>query len=128
MKVEINKNVLEHMLVNCQNFLDKKDSSSITSHVLLVSEDGNFKIKATDYEIGIFMQTSNYKSLQDGKASANGKKILDMVKVLKDDDVTLEVVEDNLIINQKRLTINFLCSTLKNILISLQLRINQNLR
>jgi DNA polymerase-3 subunit beta len=101
MKVEINKNVLEHMLVNCQNFLDKKDSSSITSHVLLVSEDGNFKIKATDYEIGIFMQTSNYKAIHDGKASANGKKILDMVKVLKDDDVTLEVIEDNLIISQK---------------------------
>jgi DNA polymerase-3 subunit beta len=101
MKIKINKNVLEHMLINCQNFLDKKDSSSITSHILLVSEDNIFKIKATDYEIGIFMQTSNYKSIEDGKASANGKKILDMIKVLKDDDVTLEVTKNNLIIKQK---------------------------
>ncbi len=102
MKVEINKNVLEHMLVNCQNFLDKKDSSSITSHVLLVSEEGDFKIKATDYEIGIFMKTTNYKSLEDGKASANGKKLLDIVKILKDDDVLLEIIDDSLYIKQNR--------------------------
>jgi len=100
MKIEINKNVLEHMLVNCQNFLDKKDSSSITSHVLLESSNNNFKIKATDYEIGIAMQTTNYKVKEDGKASANGKKLLNIIKVLKDDDISLEIENDSLHIKQ----------------------------
>ena len=100
MKIEINKNVLEHMLINCQNFLDKKDSSSITSHVLLESSNNNFKIKATDYEIGIAMQTTNYKVKEDGKASANGKKLLNIIKVLKDDDISLEIENDSLHIKQ----------------------------
>lgn len=102
MKIEINKNVLEHMLVNCQNFIDKKDSSSITSHVLLKSSDNNFKVKATDYEIGIAMQTTNYKTIEDGKATANGKKLLDIIKILKDDDISLEIKEDSLHIKQGR--------------------------
>jgi DNA polymerase-3 subunit beta len=100
MEININKNVLEHMLINCQNFLDKKDSSSITSHVLLLSFDNNFTIKATDYEMGISMQTTNYKVIEDGKASSNGKKILDIVKILKDEDIILKREKDSLIIKQ----------------------------
>ena len=107
MKIEINKNVLEHMIVNAQNFLDKKDESSITSHLLLNSENGNFTIKASDYEIGISMQTTNYTALQDGKASANGKKLLESIKPLTDDDVTLEVVDDQLLVKQRKRKITF---------------------
>ncbi len=102
MKIEINKNVLEHMLINAQNFLDKKDESSITSHVLLISSNGKFTIKASDYEIGLSMQTTNYNPITDGIASANGKKILDSVKPLDDEDVTLEVSDEQLILRQDK--------------------------
>ena len=102
MKIEINKNVLEHMLVNAQNFLDKKDESSITSHILFNCENGNFTIKASDYELGISMETTNFNPITDGKASANGKKILDSVKPLDDDDVLLEVIDNHLVLRQDR--------------------------
>ncbi len=107
MKVEINKNVLEHMIVNAQNFLDKKDESSITSHLLLNSQNGTFTIKASDYEMGISMQTTNYTPIEDGKASANGKKLLESIKPLTDDDVTLEVIEDQLFLRQGKRKITF---------------------
>ncbi len=107
MKIEINKNVLEHMVVNAQNFLDKKDESSITSHVLLSSIDGNFTIKASDYEIGISMQTTNYNPIIDGMASANGKKLLDSIKPLDDEDVTIEVDGEQLLLKQGKRKITF---------------------
>jgi len=102
MKIEINKNVLEQMLINSQNFLDKKDESSITSHILLSSENGNFTVKASDYELGISMQTTNFNPIVDGKASANGKKLLDSVKPLDDDDIILEVIDNYLVLRQDK--------------------------
>ncbi len=53
MKVSIKKSILENMLLNIQPYLEKKDLSQITSHVLLMTEESQFVIKATDYEIGL---------------------------------------------------------------------------
>ena len=61
MKVLIKKSVLETMLLNKQAYLEKKDLSQITSHVLLLSEDGQFTLKATDYEIGLCYFTKEVK-------------------------------------------------------------------
>jgi len=102
MNIAINKNVLEHMLVNAQSFLDKKDSSQITSHILLHAQENNLKIKATDFEIGISMDTNNVKIDLDGTATANGKKLLDIIKILKDEEVLLKVENDFLHIKQNK--------------------------
>ncbi len=102
MNIAINKNVLEHMLINAQSFLDKKDSSQITSHVLLHALDGNLTIKATDFEIGISMDTTNIQVALPGLATANGKKLLDIIKILKDDEVLLKVENDFLFIKQNK--------------------------
>ncbi|MCH9812741.1 MAG: DNA polymerase III subunit beta [Epsilonproteobacteria bacterium] len=102
MNIEINKNVLEHMLINAQSFLDKKDSSQITSHVLLNATGLDLKIKATDFEIGLVMETTNIQIEEPGLASANGKKLLDIVKILKDDNISLKTENDFLHIKQKR--------------------------
>jgi len=101
MKININKNVLEHMLINTQNFIEKKDSSSITSHILMEVKNETLTIKATDFEIGICLKTNNFKPIEEGLASANGRKILNMVKVLKDEDLTIQTEDNNLIILQK---------------------------
>lgn len=103
MKVLIKKSVLETMLLNTQAYLEKKDLSQITSHVLLLSEDGQFTLKATDYEIGLCYFTKEVKVVTTGNATANGKKLLDIVKSLKDakeDDITLETINDYLYIKQ----------------------------
>ncbi len=102
MNIEINKNVLENMLINSQSFLDKKDSSQITSHILLNATGLDLKLKATDQEIGLIMETTNIKTIETGLASANGKKLLDIVKILKDDTISLKTDDDFLHIKQKR--------------------------
>ena len=102
MNIAINKNVIEHILINAQSFLDKKDSSQITSHVLLNAQDGNLTVKATDFEIGISMDTKNLQIALPGQATANGKKLLDIIKILKDEEVLLKVENDFLFIRQNK--------------------------
>jgi DNA polymerase-3 subunit beta len=102
MNISINKNVLENMLVNSLSFLDKKDSSQITSHILINAHDGMIDIKATDYEIGIEMESKNVNIALPGVATANGKKLLDVVKMLKDEDINLKTEADFLYIKQHR--------------------------
>ena len=100
MKVSIKKSILENMLLNIQPYLEKKDLSQITSHVLLLSEDNLFTLKATDYEIGLSYHTPEIQMIVSGEATANGKKLLDIIKSLKDDEVILETINDYLFIKQ----------------------------
>jgi len=100
MKFTIAKSTLESLLVNTQPFLEKKDTSQITSHVLLIVNDNEMIIKATDKEIGLKTTTKHVDIQSDGKATANGKKLLDIIRILKEDKITLETVEDTLHIKQ----------------------------
>lgn len=100
MKVAINKNVLETVLINTQPYLEKKDLSQITSHLYISANENSFVVKATDYEIGLEFFTKNVKIAAEGIATANGKKLLDIIKGLKDDDVILETINDYLYIKQ----------------------------
>ena len=103
MKVFIKKSILETMLLNIQPYLEKKDLSQITSHVLLYAQDGQLTLKATDYEIGLSYITKEVKTPSLGLATANGKKFLDIIKSLKDskeDDIILETINDYLYIKQ----------------------------
>lgn len=101
MKVFINKNVLESIVINTNPYLEKRDLSAITSHIYICAKDGVLNIKATDYEIGLAYKLSNAKIIDDGIATANGKKLLDIIKSLKDEDVLLETMNNYLYIKQK---------------------------
>ena len=100
MKISINKSVLETILLNTGAYLEKKDLSQITSHLYISSNDEEFIVKATDYEIGLEFKTKNIKIIDSGVATANGKKLLDIIKILKDDEVVLETINDYLYIKQ----------------------------
>jgi len=100
MKISINKNVLETVLLNTQPYLEKKDLSQITSHLYISSLEDTFVVKATDFEIGLEFTTKNIKIIDAGVATANGKKLLDIIKILKDDEVILETINDYLYIKQ----------------------------
>ena len=102
MQIIINKSVLEQILINSQNFIDKKDASQITSHILLYVNETELLSKATDFETGISIQTTNLEIIQSGLATANGKKLLDIVKILKDENLTLQTDADFLHIKQNR--------------------------
>lgn len=101
MRISINKNILESMLIALSPYLEKKDLSAITSHILINVNNGSLNIEATDYEIGLNTTSKNIQILDEGNATANGKKLLNIIKILKDGDVALETVGDFLFIKQK---------------------------
>ena len=100
MIITIAKTVIENILIHASPFLEKKDTSQITSHIYLNASNGTLTVKATDNEIGFLVNTDNVTITQDGSATANGKKFLDIVRILKDGNINLEVKNDTLHISQ----------------------------
>ncbi|MBU0720041.1 DNA polymerase III subunit beta [bacterium] len=100
MKIKISKSIIENILIHAGPFLEKKDTSQITSHVFLNVTDSKLTVKATDYEIGFLVTTDNINITQEGSVTANGKKFLDIVRILKDGEINLEVKNDMLYISQ----------------------------
>lgn len=100
MKIVISKSVLENILIHTQAFLEKKDTSQITSHLLFEARQNGLIIKATDYEIGLNIQTTQVEIKEIGNVTASGKKLLDIIRILKDDTITLEVQQETLHILQ----------------------------
>ena len=100
MKIAISKSVLENILVHVQPFLEKKDTSQITSHVYFEAGAEGLTVKATDYEIGLVINSDQVNVSEKGATTANGKKLLDIIRILKEGDVTLETQNDMLHIQQ----------------------------
>jgi len=100
MIITISKSILENILMHAVPFLEKKDTSQITSHVYLNAKNSLLTVKATDYEIGFLVTTQKVAIAQEGSITANGKKLLDIVKILKEGDLNLEVKNDILHISQ----------------------------
>ena len=100
MKIKISKSIIENILVHTGPFLEKKDTSQITSHVYINASDSTLTIKATDNEIGFLVKTQNLTIYEDGTITANGRKFLDIVKILKDGEIDLEVKNNILHISQ----------------------------
>lgn len=100
MKITLQKSIIENILVHAQPFLEKKDTSQITSHIFIDVSNSTLTIKATDYEIGFLVSTDNVNIIGNGSTTANGKKLLDIVRILKDGEINLEVKNDTLYISQ----------------------------
>jgi len=102
MKISVKKNVLEIILANTNNYLDKKDSSIITSQTLVRAKDGEVTLTATDNEIGLAFK-AECETEENGEFVVNGKQLLNIVKILKDGDITLERSENAVVIKQNNL-------------------------
>jgi DNA polymerase-3 subunit beta len=90
------------MLINLQPFLERKDDSQITSHVLIEARNESCIIRATDGEIGLSTQTENMIIEEEGVITANGKKLLDIIRILKNEEIAIEKINDNLHVQQKK--------------------------
>ena len=101
MKIRAPKQIIESILINLQPFLEKKDASQITSHIYFQSQNGQCIIKATDSEIGLQIVTDHIQIDHEGSFTANGKKLLDIIRILKDDEIVLELLDNTLIIKQR---------------------------
>ena len=102
MKFTISKNIIDNIVSSMQPFLNKKDSSSITSHIYLEVINSDLILKSTDYEMGCQAHVSDIKDIIDGKATVNGSNFLNIIRRLKDDEIIFEVIDNNLNIKQKR--------------------------
>jgi len=100
MKISISKSIIESILLHAQPFLEKKDTSQITSHVYINVIDSKLTLKATDFEIGFEVTTKDVDIFENGSVTANGKKFLDIVRILKDGNINLEVKNNMLFISQ----------------------------
>lgn len=102
MKVLISKTMLESIITNTNPYLEKRDLSSITSHILITASNGILSIKATDHEIGLSYKVKNVNIQSEGEATANGGKLLNAIKALNDDEVILETMNNFLYVKQKK--------------------------
>jgi len=101
MKIRVTKQLIESILINLQPFLEKKDASQITSHIYFEAQNDLCTIKATDGEIGLVINSSNIIIEEEGTFTANGKNLLEYIRMLQD-EITLETIENDLIIKQNR--------------------------
>ena len=101
MKIRAPKQIIESILINLQPFLEKKDASQITSHIFFQTQNGQCIIKATDSEIGLEIKTERIQIDNEGSFTANGKKLLDIIRILKDDEIILELFDSILVIKQR---------------------------
>ncbi len=101
MKVRVQKQIIETLLINLQPFLEKKDASQITSHVFFATRENDCIIKGTDAEIGLQIITDQFLIEHPGSFTVNGKKFLDIVRILRDDEITLELLGSTLIVKQQ---------------------------
>ena len=95
MEFSIKTKTLEKGLLRVHGILEKKSSLAILSNVLLISEDNNLKIVATNLEVGII---GNYPSevISSGSITINGKYLLDIVRVLRNyETINLKLSEDD---------------------------------
>ena len=102
MKFRIEKNVFDNVITSMQPFLEKKDASNITSHIYLEVQNSNLTIKSTDLEMGLKVDIDTIEESIDGKATTNGANLLGILKRLKNDYITIEVINNNLTIEQNR--------------------------
>jgi len=101
MQFQIAKGVLENILIHAQPFLEKKDLTQITSHLYFEATASNtLTVKATDFEIGLVIEAGSINVTEPGMATANGKKLLDIVRILNDDTIHLSTKESVLDITQ----------------------------
>jgi 8-amino-7-oxononanoate synthase len=102
MKFTINKNVIENIIFSMQPFLEKKDASSITSHIYIEITSNSLILRATDYEMGLEAIINDIKDIEEGKSTVNGSNLINIVRRLKDNDIIFETIDNNLNIKQGR--------------------------
>ena len=59
MKFTIAKGIIENVIASMQPFLNKKDSSAITSHIYLEISGASLIVKSTDYEPIFALKTAS---------------------------------------------------------------------
>lgn len=100
MKITIQKQILENIISNLNSYLEKRDSSAITSHIYFNASNKSLIIRATDQEMGLNYTIKDLVIKEEGCATAHGKDLLDRIKSLKDGEITIYTENDIMYIKQ----------------------------
>ena len=100
MIISARKDIIESILINAQPFLERKDPTNITSHIYIDAKDNETTIRATDNEIGLEVKSDQFAVEVPGTFTVNGRKLLDIVRTLKLDNITFELEDEHLLIKQ----------------------------
>ena len=101
MKIATRKDIIESILINALPFLERKDATNITSHIYLDASTDEVIIRSTDKEIGLQTHSNQFTIIEPGVFTANGKKLLDIVRTLQNNTIEFELQKQNLIIKQR---------------------------
>jgi DNA polymerase-3 subunit beta len=101
MIITTRKDIIESILINTLPFLERKDPTNITSHVYINATETEVIVRSTDNEIGLQTHSDQFTIVETGTFTANGKKLLDIVRSLQNDIIEFEIDGDYLFIKQK---------------------------
>ena len=98
MKIKTEKPQIENILNQLIPFIEKRDNTQITSHIL-IKANNDLILKATDKEIGLKIKT-NANIIKKGEITINGKKFLNIIKTLKNKKIEIEENDGQITIKQ----------------------------
>ncbi|MDQ7826751.1 MAG: DNA polymerase III subunit beta [Candidatus Eremiobacteraeota bacterium] len=89
MRATIHKKDLENAISIASNAISQKSPLPILSHFLINAETGRLKVSATDLELGIECVT-DAQVIEEGSFTTPADKFKDIVKLLPDEDLSLQ--------------------------------------
>jgi len=88
MKCRVPKTNLQNMLAKVQGFTERKSTLPILSHVLLETEEGSMRIKATDLHTSIQVSTECTVETP-GSCAINAKSFYDVIRELPEEELLI---------------------------------------
>lgn len=101
MKFVVDKADLERALSSVSPFLDKR-GDSLTSNFLLTVTDNDLTIQATNLKIGLSVKVDSVLVEKEGSVLVDGARLIQVIKPLRRDNVTLEQFENEIVVKQGR--------------------------
>jgi DNA polymerase-3 subunit beta len=100
MKIRCVKNNLEKIIQQAENFIGKNLDLEVLSCIILESKNGYLKIEATNIDTAYSAEIPVI-SEKDGRVAVMGNIFYKTISSIKDDEITLELVNNNLKISSK---------------------------
>lgn len=101
MKVIVKKDKLIKALQKVQGVIEKRTTLPILNNILLET-DSNLTIKATNLEISVIVR-EDANIISSGSVCVPAKKIFEIVKLLPENEVTLEQSDKNILISSGKI-------------------------
>lgn len=102
MEIIIDKKKLENIALIVSSYVEKKDNTSANSQIQLIAFDNELTLRASDTEIGIEYKIRNCNVIENGSIFINGKKFIDILKSLNNDNIKIKKLEKNIKITQNK--------------------------